>query len=337
MGKYTPLKNLCIANHKIVKSVFSVFNTDEYADNYTCRAFSVKGCPFFVSGNEVRILKEDSKKNEMIKYKVKYPCKLHVQEDTLIYLTDAEREYIKTPPNLFDRLIFTALTSLYYEGGKEISISALYRIITGKANHECRPSKKSAAEILASVKKLACLRISIDTTDAFTHYTNRDGTPKYNDGKPIVINYEPIISCRIFDGSFQSKELTQIIQLTAESPLFKIARLMHQLLTAPYEVLDIGNMRDSVVFYGVKLYTLIRVLENKHLQEAISFEDIYSKCKIEGEGNSVTSKVRNVILAILLNLQNGGILSSFEVIREGSTYTKINLKYFAPSKRRKGS
>ena len=220
----------------------------------------------------------DGKKGETKRHQIKYPCRLRIVETDLIQLTDADREYLSAPLNLFDRLVFTALVSARVEGVTEISISALYRIITGKASNNCKPTKNHAAEILKSVKKLACLQVELDMSDAFQNYRERNGSPKYNAGKPLFIDFTPIIPCKILDGVFQGNSAT-VIQLTATSPLYKTAYLTKQILTVPREALNIGIMRNtSAVAYGVKLYTLIRVLEIRgsgYLKESVTFADIF--------------------------------------------------------------
>lgn len=347
MCRYTPIKNICIANHKIIKMAFALNVSDkddtkeraEYTANinqeYAEKVTQNKKINFKAYGKIVSKPRVDKPKKTYL-FQVKYPCTLHVIENPLLNLNDAERENLKTPPNLFDRLIFTALTSAYHEGIKAISVAALYRIITGKTNHNCRPSKKHAAEILASVKKLACLRVRIDATDAFTSYTYKDGTPKYNDGKPLVIDFTPIIPCTIFDGTFQSKTTTEIIKLTAESPLFKVARLMNQLLTVPREVLDAGNTRCTGNVYNVKFYTLIRTLENKKascLKDVITFDNIFKECGVDNANSTVKATARDTISAILLNLQNADVLKSFKIIRDGVEFEKIELTYTTKSKK----
>lgn len=330
MSNFIPIKNIFIPNNKITKVIFG-FNQNQYNANIGAKRFSILG-------KIVDLPSEDDKKRETKKHQIKYFCRLRIIEDPLIQLTDAEREYLSTPLNLFDRLIFTALVSARVEGISEISISALYRIITGKASNNCKPSKNHAAEILKSVKKLACLQVELDMSDAFQNYRERNGAPKYNFGKPLIINFTPIIPCRIFDGIFQGNSAT-VIQLTANSPLYKVAHLTKQILTVPREVLNIGNMRNtSAVAYGVKLYSLIRVLEIRgsgYLKESITFADILEKCGIKTASGNVQTTVRDIISAILLNLQALVILKSFEIVRENNTFVKVNLVYLPPTKIRK--
>ena len=329
MANYIPIKNLVIANTKIVKTIFGV--------NISAEKFKKckdAGKPYNFICNGKTILINGDKKGELVEHDIKYPCKLRVFEDPLLNLTTAERDYLNTPPNLFDRLIFTALSSLYREGIKEISVTALYRLINGKSNHNCKPSPKHAAEILASVKKLACLQVHLDLSDAFTNYRTKYGKFKYNDGKPLVINFTPIIHCSIFRGAFQTKdEVVTIIKLNAESPLFKAARLLNQLVTVPCETLDVGNIRHTLNVYSVKFYTLIRVTER--LGTAITFEDIFDNCAISDANSVVLIKARDIIFAVLENLQTSDILKSFEIIRQGRTFVKIQLVYSTKSTHRK--
>jgi len=348
MCRYTPIKNIYIANHKIIKMAFALNVSDkkekkertEYTANlnqkYAERVTQNKKIAFTVNGYDVFRPKPGGKKGEIVKHRVTYPCKLRVVEDPLLNLSDAERENLKTPPNLFDRLIFTALTSAYHEGIKEISVAALYRIITGKNNFNCKPSENHVTEILASVKKLACLQVSIDATDAFTSYTHKDGTPKYNDGKPLVIDFTPIIPCTIFSGIFQSDKNTEVIRLTAESPLFKVARLMNQLLTVPRTVLDVGKTRHTANIYKVKFCTLFRVVEipkARNLTDVITFDDLFTKCGIDNASPKIKATARDIIAVILRNLQSADVLKAFKIIRDGAEYAKIELTYLSKSEK----
>ena len=186
--------------------------------------------------------------------------------------------------------------------------------------------------------RIRTLQIELDMSDAFKNYRERNGSPKYNAGKPLFISFTPIIPCKILDGVFQGNSAT-VIQLTATSPLYKTAYLTKQILTVPREALNIGIMRNtSAVAYGVKLYTLIRVLEIRgsgYLKESVTFADILDKCGIKTASGNVQTTVRDIVSAILLNLQTLGIIQSFEIVRESNTFVNVNLVYPPPTKIRK--
>lgn len=330
MSKFVPAKNFVIANNKITKIMFD-FSEQEYNV-----ILSKSKHIFNIKGKIVDVSKKDGKKTITQKQQIIYPCRWCIVEDKLLKLTDAERQYLDVPPNLFDRLIFSALVSAYCAGIKEISVSALYRIITGKNGTNFKPSKDQAAEILKSVKKLACLQIRMDMSAAFQFYVDKNGKPKYNDGKPLVIDFTPIIPCRIVDGIFQGNSV-QMIQFTAESPLYRVARILNQVLIVPTSALCIGNTRNTTTVASVKFYTLIRALEiqgGDYLKDTITFNDVFTKCGIKSAFSKVKADERDIIFAVMLNLQELGILKTFEVVREAGEYVKINLKY-PPKKRKK--
>lgn len=334
MTKFKPAQNIVAANDKITKNVFAL-SQDEYFNSILENAATP------IKGKDAKIPKEGGKRGEKISRQIlSYFWLKFVKAESLqtLQLSAAEIEYLIKPLNIFDRLVLTACESERAAGNKEISVAAVYRAITGKIGANSQPTKDIAEQILMSIKKLACVQVRIDISDACRAYQNKDGSFVYNEGKPYKSPFEPILPCRIDEGFFCCDpkkpenrckcKPTHIITLTGESPLYNVAKIKRQLLTFPRSVLEIDGKRFSAPIANVAFYTAVRAFEIEgaaYLKPVITFPDVFNTCGIASKDIQATS--RDAMEGILENIKTCGRLKNFEVIRNGAEYSKINLSY----------
>lgn len=325
---FTPTKKIVAPNDKFAKCLFT-FSQAEWSrrinEQIPFDDGSNKGGYGFIEGDKK--IKKDvrSKYNLLI-------------DNASMELSFDEYENLFLPLNMFDRAVMTAIISEWTAGNVEITVPSIWRLITGKPSGSgLMPSKRHAAEILASVKKLACVHLKADITDACKKFN-------YNDGKPLYFDYTPLIDCTISDFVSYRKckqvitqVITQVISINTEPILYTIATAKKQLVTFSRDWLNTGKSHNSDAVIAAKIYTAVRVLEingSRKLTDTISFDTIFDKCGLSDASNKVLMSVRKVIIGVLNNLQSEGVLKSFEIVREGTgkKFTKIQLTYMRHSK-----
>lgn len=283
MKKFQPAEKLIVSNDKITKKIFE-FSDEDFATVLKVKSYSVNEGN--VNGG-----------------KTVTPIKLESQQ------SDAQ------PPNQFDRAVFTACASEYDAGNTQLTPAIIYRAITGKRGDFQTPTPKQAVEILESVLKMSSLRFDESLDAKLTATFKKLG---YNKGKPPKIENRVILPCEIInEGNVNGGSAKTLINLTAESPLLKIARAKKQLLTVENfrALLDTGEIKDKVIT-ATKFYTMIRVVEtlgSRKLKPVITFGDVFEKCHIENKDRMKKLRCRNAVVAVMENFFCAGLLSDFEL------------------------
>lgn len=317
---FTPTKKIVVPNDKFTKCLFT-FSQDKWSrrvNNEKPFGENNEGGYGFIEGSY-------KEKDVRSRYNL-------LIDNASMELSFDEYENLFLPLNMFDRAVMTAIISEWIAGNVEVTIPAIYRLITGKpSGRGLIPTKLQADEILASVKKLACVHLTTDITDACKKFN-------YNDGKPLYFDYTPLIDCTISDGALFGKA-AQIISINTEPILYTIAKVKKQVLTFSRDWLntDVHIRPKTYAVIVAKFYTAVRVLEingSRKLTDAISFDTIFDKCGLSDASYKVLMSVREVIIGVLNNLQSEGVLKSFEIVREGTgkKFTKIQLTYMRHSK-----
>ena len=312
---FKPAKNIVVPNDKFAKKLF------EHTPEMWQRTISGKVTSRIIEG-KVRETVREGRRFVKITREVISSYGLRIAQNPLVPLTDAEREYLHTPLNLFDRAVMTAVISEWLAGNTEVTIPVVFRVLAGKIGTQFNPAAATAAEILASVKKLALIEVRADLTDACKSFG-------YNEGKPLKLDFTSILPCRIFKGVFCSKPAAQIIQITAAPPLYKIAKAKSQLLTLPRDIFDVKGMHNSGAVIRTKFYTAVRIAENAgshKLNTNISLETILKKCELADASRDVQSTARKCIFGICDNFNNAGKLT-YEKRREGREYAAVDINF----------
>ena len=314
---FKPAKNIIIPNDKFCKILFSL-TANEFQ-----RLMKLTGSAAGIIEGKITESVREGRRFVKTTRQVRSAYNLRIVEHPLIPLTDAERNYLHTPLNLLDRAVMTAIISEYLAGNDKITVPAIFRVLAGKSGHQFTPAESTAAEILASVKKLALIELRADLTDACKSY-------QYNDGKPLKLDFTPLLPCRIFKGEFCSNSAQQIIQLTAAPPLYKIAKVKSQLLTIPRDFFDIKGMHNSNAAIRTKFYTVVRIAENAgshKLNDNISIDTILQKCGLTDASNKIKTTVRKCIVGICANFQLAGRLT-YELRRKNTAYVVVDINFF---------
>lgn len=253
---YKLAKQFVVPNDKITKTVFSL-NSEEFSR--------------LINGGKICTISERKKGKKNNGRAVQTIITLKIAGN----ITAEVVKICSAPFDAFDRAVFSAAVSELVAGNNTTSISAIYRLMHGKAaGGNYRLKDKQAQEILHSLNKLSALRIVANLDEICKNF-------RYNGGNPFSVD-KPILPCRIYEGKFLGKHTT-LIEFTDESPLLTIAKLKNnQLLTFDSKLLTEANRRFNRRTMAVKFYTLIRVCEIKlhNLTPIITVADIFEKCRI---------------------------------------------------------
>lgn len=215
----------------------------------------------------------------------------------------------------FDRAVLSACISEWLAGNKVTTPAVIFRAVCGKSTAYLQsPTEKQVNEILKSVNKMAVALISSDMSKVCEKFG-------YNGGKPLKIDFTPILPCRLEDGIFNHNP-TRLIKLTAESPILRIAKAKGQLVTFDKALLNGGKIHNTRLAIAAKFYCLLRVLESiahcSNLKPLITFADIYEKCRISDSSGFTKMKCRDSVLATFDRLVAAEILKSYEKILCGN-------------------
>lgn len=224
----------------------------------------------------------------------------------------------------FDNDVANVCISEWEAGNRYVTYATIYRTLTGKVgDSDATPSKVQLAAIKHSLKKLMNVKIIIYFHDACEKLG-------YNDGKKINIEGK-IIPARFVDCTVNGQK-TKVIELTAESPLLKLARLKNnQIISYDVELLNIPNQKNTPLNIELKHYAIRRVIETKahpkQMSPAITFADVLEKCRIASADNKKKHRVRESLKRVFEHLVNCGVIDSYQVNKKAGVFYSISFTF----------
>ena len=246
--------------------------------------------------------------------KILSPFRIFVDEQSSITLSE--------PVEQFDFAVLCVAISEYYVGNRFITPSIIYRALTGKVNdNDANPSKVQLASILHSVEKLMFLKTQINMSD----YCQKLNC---NDGKAFEVLSPLLPAKKISETTINGKEST-IIELTSESPLWQIACLKNQLMSFDAALLNVPNQNNSKMNIELKNYVLRRIVEvkkHRQLTPTITFDDLFSKCRLENSDKGKKRDARNAVIDFLEHLKNEKFIKDFEPVKHGNSFYSVSFK-----------
>ena len=239
-----------------------------------------------------------------------------------IYVDEHASFTLSEPVEQFDFDVLCVGTSEYRSINRFLTPSIIYRGLTGKVgDSDANPSKDQLAAIMTSIEKLMFLKTKINMTD----YCEKLNC---NDGNPFEI-VAPLLPCEYVSATINGKKTT-VIHLLGESPIWQVACLKNQILSFDAKLLNVPGQQNTKMNIELKNYVLRRIVEIKahnQLTPTLTFDDIFSKCRLENVDRGKKRNARDTILEFFKHLQNEKFIKSFELIKHGNSFYSVKFTY----------
>lgn len=246
---------------------------------------------------------------------------------TNFFLELAEEYEGKLPPDPFARETFYFGVSAYEQNYRTISFSMAFDGLTGGT--EKRGVRKEQYDALkAAFKRLNGIQITIDLKPLLNAF------PKYCQnytGKLMEISGS-LLPCQLIETEINGQKVCAV-NLLAESPLMRVAKIKRQLLSYSTAPLAIVGQNNTPKIITVKNYLLRRihlmksVKRKSGLNNSILFETIYRQCGLEDATRWQKRDVRKEIEGILNHFKAEGVFQDFEIERENGAYRAIKILF----------
>lgn len=220
----------------------------------------------------------------------------------------------------FDLAVLNACVSEIAIGNYVTTPEAIYRHLTGKVGKTAYPTERIRAAIMASLRKMAMIRITLDYADCLELLNGAKLEPEEFTGY--------ILPSEIIHGKYCDKPIT-LIRLLSRSPLHAVAMAKRQMLTYDVTLLDVPNQNNTPRIIEVKNYTLRRVMEIRqhNLTPTITFGDVFKKCRLDEVTRKSQSDARNAMLELFQQLEEKKVISAFDIVKNGNALYSLQFKY----------
>ena len=269
----------------------------------------------FNNMNEGDALKLVELKNHKKFGKIVSPFRIYSDENSSFSLSE--------PIEQFDFDVLCSCISEYHIGNRYTTDSIIYRALTGKVgDNDANPSKDQRASIINSIEKLMFLKSEINMTD-YCQKLNCNGGNSFE-----IIS--PLLPAKIITETTVNGKASTVIQLLDESPLWQIALLKNQILSFASELLNVSYQQNTKMNIELKNYSIHRIVEitAHNLTPTLTFDDIFTKCRIENSSNDTKMNARKTIIKFFEHLQAKKFIKSFELTKRGNSFYSIKFNYF---------
>ena len=268
----------------------------------------------FNNMNEGEALKLVELKNHKKFGKIVSPFRIFADENSSFSLSE--------PIEQFDFDVLCSCISEYHIGNHYTTDSIIYRALTGKTgDNDANPSKDQRSFIIHSLEKLIFLKSEINMTD-YCQKLNCNGGNSFE-----IIS--PLLPAKIITETTVNGKASTVIQLLAQSPLWQIALLKNQFLSFDIELLNVPFQNNTKMVIELKIYVLRRIIEiiAHHLTPTLTFDDIFSKCRLENSDNKKKLRARETIIDFLQHLKSKKLIKSFNLTKRGNSFYSIQFTY----------
>lgn len=252
--------------------------------------------------------------------------KNHGDIRTAYQILNAAGYQIQRPFTMFDRAVLSVCISEWLEGNRYTTPAIIYRALTGKVATKAVPRKIQRAYILDSVR-LLMHRFIIYNAKELCELLG------YNDGQPIIKN-DVLLPGWFAEATTINGNDTTVIFFDRECPLLEIAQAKRQILSYDTHLLDVPNQNNTPMNIELKNYSMIRIQEiiAHRLTPVITFNDVFSKCRIEEAPLDKKRDARNTLIKFFEHLQSKGVINSFTLTKKGNTFYSSKITYSKPRK-----
>ena len=173
----------------------------------------------------------------------------------------------------------------------------------------------------------------VDFSDAVDSWKKLKYTDK--EGNELILRKDNLLSASIFDAKVNGQPVDGVIFFKENLPLLKIADSKDQIVRYPHSLLNVPNQNNTPLVISLKKYVIRRICEiklhPKQMKPTITFDDIFSKCKVDSSDKKKRQRARNVIFKFFEHLKSQNFISDFHVKKDGREYRGISF-IFDPQK-----
>ena len=231
------------------------------------------------------------------------------------------------PLSEYDRAVLGVLISEQVFGNRYTTVNIIHRALIGKVGDKgaiLRKNQESA--IINSVSKLMGTVVDFsDTADSWKKLKYVD-----KEGNELILRKDNLLSASIFDAKINGQPVDGVIFFKENLPLLKIADSKDQIVRYPHELLNVPNQNNTPLVITLKKYVMRRICEiklHKQLTPTITFDDVFSKCKVDSSDKKKKFDARNVITRFFEYLKVQNFISDFQVKKEGQAFSKISFSF----------
>ena len=225
------------------------------------------------------------------------------------------------PLNEYDRAVLGIIISEYLVDNLYTTVNIIHRALIGRPGQGLKgfyPKKDQKKSIVDSVIKL------MSTVVDFSGVNDSLKEMKYTDkdGNEISLRASNLLLADIIDAKINGQEMEGVIFFKQNSPLFQIADAKDQVIRYPHALLNVPNQNNNPLVISLKKYVMRRICEiklHKNLTPTITFNDVFSKCRLGKVSHDQQYNARNVIIKFLEHLKGQKFITDFEVKKRGNT------------------
>lgn len=242
-------------------------------------------------------------------------------------VTNADGYEDDTPLDEFDRAVLGVIISEYLAGNRYTTVNIIFRALIGKVGDRGAILRKNQQDsIINSVIKLMATLVDFSSVAESLQemkYTDKDGNE-------ITLRSSNLLSADIIDAKINGQVIEGVIFFKANSPLFDIANAKNQIIRYPHALLNVPNQNNTPRIIALKKYVIRRICEIKlhHMTPAITFDDVFQKCRMLDSPRKIKLDARNAIVNLFQYLKDKNFISHFELIKKRLTFISIKFAYF---------
>lgn len=233
------------------------------------------------------------------------------------------------PLDEFDRAVLGVIISEYTVGNHYTTVNIIHRALIGRPGQGVKgfyPHKDQETAIINSIKKL------MGTVVDFSGVNENLKKLKYTDkeGNELSLVADNLLSAGILNAKVNGQPTDGVIYFKDNCPLFQIADAKDQVIRYPHELLNVPKLRNTPLVISLKKYVMRRICEiklHKQLAPTITFDDVFSKCKVNNSDKSKRQDARNVIIKLFKYLKTQNFITDCEVRKSGKKFTGVTFKF----------
>lgn len=229
----------------------------------------------------------------------------------------------------FERAVFDICVSEQLAGNVFTTISAIYRALIGQVgNQNVRPMKNQFGAIVKAIEKLMAAEIS------FLNLSDNLKTLNYVKGDKIFsLKSSNILPATLFQETscrVNGKDTEFVLYFHCLSPIFEIANVKSQILRYPHELFNVPSQNNTPRVIAIKSYVMRRICEikaHRQLEHTITFDDVFTKCRMENSPRKVKMDARNAIVKLFEHLKENIFITDFQLVKNPQTQKIVSVKF----------